>query len=211
MAETSNSAVGAHGANVAEGKKSFSKVKTGALVVLIIVLECVMAYLYLPGGNSAANAEANKEAAAHVSKKSEKETAADQHVQLREVDLGKFSLTAFETSSNTTLLIEFHLFGSVVADHSEKEVKGGAQHEGHGGKAGDVVDDDDTTFSKLFKQNKNRFRDQVIVIIRNAQMSDLTDPGLKLIRSQILAKTNSLLGDPLLKEVLFGDFAAVQQ
>ncbi|HEV2968735.1 MAG TPA: flagellar basal body-associated FliL family protein, partial [Pirellulales bacterium] len=64
---------------------------------------------------------------------------------------------------------------------------------------------------KLFKQNRNRFRDQVIVIIRNAQMSDLADPGLTLIKSQILARTNSLLGEPLLKQVLFSDFAAVQQ
>ena len=51
----------------------------------------------------------------------------------------------------------------------------------------------------------------MIVIIRNAQMSDLADPGLGLIKRQILAKTNSLLGEPLMKEVLFSDFAVVQQ
>jgi Flagellar basal body-associated protein FliL len=207
MAESPHSPADDHGANVAGRKKSFPKVKTGAIVVLIIGIECVMAYRYLPGGDSAAKAEGKKEAAAHLSEKSDKETAADQ----REVDLGKFSLTAFETTSNTTLLIEFHLFGAIVADHSEMETKGGAPHEGHGSKAGDVADDDNTLFGKLFKQHRNRFRDQVIVIIRNAQMSDLTDPGLTLIKSQILARTNSLLGEPLLKEVLFSDFAAVQQ
>jgi Flagellar basal body-associated protein FliL len=207
MAESSHSPADDHGANVAGRKKSFPKVKTGAIVVLIIGIECVMAYRYLPGGDSAAKAEGKKEAAAHLLEKSDKDTAADQ----REVDLGKFSLTAFESNSNTTLLIEFHLFGAVVADHSEIETKGGAPHEGHGSKAGDVADDDNTLFGKLFKQHRNRFRDQVIVIIRNAQMSDLTDPGLTLIKSQILARTNSLLGEPLLKQVLFSDFAAVQQ
>ena len=42
-------------------------------------------------------------------------------------------------------------------------------------------------------------------------MQDLADPSLGLIKRQILAKTNSLLGEPLLKEVVFSDFAVVQQ
>jgi flagellar FliL protein len=42
-------------------------------------------------------------------------------------------------------------------------------------------------------------------------MSDLSDPALGLIKRQILAKTNSLLGEPLLKEIIFSDFAVVQQ
>ena len=56
------------------------------------------------------------------------------------------------------------------------------------------AEEDNSPFGKLFKKSKNRFRDQVIVIIRNAQMSDLADPSLGLIKRQILAKTNSLVG-----------------
>ncbi|HKD36346.1 MAG TPA: flagellar basal body-associated FliL family protein [Pirellulales bacterium] len=196
------------------GKKSFSKVKIIAIVGAIVILQCLLAYLYLPGGDTAAKADGKKEAAAaHAPDKPEKDPApADSRGDRREVDLGKFSLTAFDPNSNTTLLIDFHLFGTVAADHDEKEGKAG-EHGGHGGhgKGGEGSEEDNTPFGKLFKKNQNRFRDQVIVIIRNAQMSDLADPGLGLIKRQILAKTNSLLGEPLLKEVLFSDFAVVQQ
>jgi flagellar basal body-associated protein FliL len=211
MAESATSGTAAEAA----GKKSLSKVTIAAIVGAIVLSQCVLAYLFLPGGDSTAKGEAKKEAAtAHTADKSDKEAAGDGRADHREVDLGKFSLTAFDPNSNTTLLIDFHLFGTVAADHDEKDGKGGGEHGGHGGhggKAAEGAEEDNSTFGKLFKKNKYRFRDQVIVIIRNAQMSDLADPGLGLIKRQILAKTNSLLGEPLMKEVLFSDFAVVQQ
>ena len=63
----------------------------------------------------------------------------------------------------------------------------------------------------MLKKQKNRFRDQVITTIRNSQIADLADPGLGLIKRQILAKTNALLGEPLVKEVVFSDFVVVEQ
>jgi flagellar basal body-associated protein FliL len=202
MAQTANSSAEAPTANKGGGKKSFSISITGAVIGAIIIFECVMAYLYLPGGDSATKAAAKKE------------VAENEHAEMRDVDLGKFSLTAFDPNSNASLLIEFHLVGAIVAGHSEKEAEGEAEHDGfggHGSKSGDVAEDDHTNFEKLFKQDRNRFRDQVIVIIGNAQISGLTDPGLGLIKAQILAKTNSLLGKPLLKEVRFTEFAVMQQ
>ncbi len=204
----------ASNATDAAGKKSFSKMKIGIILGVIVALQCVLAYLYLPGASDAAKNEAKKEttAASRVAdKEKEKDkdpAAADSRLETREVDLGKFSLTAFDPNSNSTLLIDFHLCGVVSADHDKKEEKGG-EHEGHGKKG--EAEEDNSPFGKLFKKSKNRFRDQVIVIIRNAQMSDLSDPSLGLIKRQILAKTNSLLGEPLLKEVLFSEFAVVQQ
>lgn len=195
------------------GAKKSSKAKIGAIIGVIVLLQCVLAYLYLPGGDSAAKGDPKKETAAHpAAEKPDKEAAADGRVEQREVDMGKFSLTAFDPNSNTTLLIDFHLFGTVAVEHDDKAAKGGGEHGGHGGHGGKPGEEEDNSaFGRLFKRNQNRFRDQVIVIIRNAQMSDLTDPGLGLIKRQILAKTNSLLGEPLLKEVLFSDFAVVQQ
>jgi flagellar FliL protein len=199
-------------ATEAAGKtKSLSKIKIGAILGVIVVLQCVLAYLYLPGGGEAAKGESKKESAPAAAHSADKDpAAAETHLETREVDLGKFSLTAFDPNSNSTLLIDFHLCGVVAADHDEKDKKGGGEHE-HGGKKGEGGEDDNSNFGKLFKKSKNRFRDQVIVIIRNAQMSDLSDPSLGLIKRQILAKTNSLLGEPLLKEVLFSEFAVVQQ
>jgi hypothetical protein len=168
----------------------------------------------LPGGDSAAKAEGKKEAASRSEDKDhEKDAGGDTHAENREIDLGKFSLTAFDPNSNTTLLIDFHLYGTVAVDASEKNSKEGGEngHAGKGGKGGEGAEEDNTNFGRLFKKNVHRFRDQVIVIIRNATMQDLADPSLGLIKRQILAKTNSLLGEPLLKEVVFSDFAVVQQ
>ena len=114
----------AAGAAEAGGKKFFSKGKIIGFVVAIVLLQCVLAYLYLPGGDSAAKAEAKKEAAAHADDKDkEKDAGGDSHAENREVDLGKFSLTAFDPNSNTTLLIDFHLYGTVAVDASEKSSK----------------------------------------------------------------------------------------
>ncbi len=198
----------------ATGKKMSSKVKIAAIVGAIVLLQCVLAFMYLPSGNAAKD-EAKKAIAPPAGPAIEKETlAGEAKPETREVDLGKFSLTAFDPNSNTTLLIDFHLCGVVPVDHDAKDNKAKGEHEeGHGGKGkgGEGAEDDNSNFGRLFKQNKNRFRDQVIVIIRNAQMADLTDASLGLIKRQILTKTNSLLGEPLLKEVLFSDFAVVQQ
>ncbi len=206
----------AAGANSdAAGKKSMSKIKIGAIVGAIVLVQCVLAYLYLPSGESSAKAESKKDSTPAHGAKTDKDSAGagDSRAEQREVDLGKFSLTTFDANSNTTMLIDFHLFGAVAVEHDEKDAKGDAGHEAHGhpGKPGEGGDEDNSNFGKLFHKNKNRFRDQVIVILRNAQMSDLADPSLGLIKRQILAKTNSLFGEPVLKDVLFSDFAVVQQ
>ncbi len=204
----------AAGAAEAGGKKFFSKGKIIGIVAAIVVLQCVLAYLYLPGGDSAAKADGKKDAAARGDDK-DKDGGGESRGENREIDLGKFSLTAFDPNSNTTLLIDFHLYGTVAVDASDKlataKDSGEHGHSGHGGKAGEGGDEDNSNFGRLFKKNQHRFRDQVIVIIRNATMADLADPSLGLIKRQILAKTNSLLGEPLLKEVVFSDFAVVQQ
>jgi hypothetical protein len=103
-----------------------------------------------------------------------------------EVELGKFNLMVHEPASNITLRINFHLVGT-------------------------VDDEESGEFSHLLEKNQHRLRDQVIFEIRNAQMSDLTDPGLGLIKRRILAKTNDLLGHAILKNVVFSEFSYIEQ
>ena len=103
-----------------------------------------------------------------------------------EVELGKFNLMVHEPASNITLRINFHLVGT-------------------------VEDGDSENFSHLLEKNQHRLRDQIIFEIRNAQLSDLTDPGLGLIKRRILAKSNDLLGQPLLQNVVFSEFSFIEQ
>lgn len=103
-----------------------------------------------------------------------------------EVELGKFNLMVHEPASNITLRISFHLVGT-------------------------VEDEESAEFAHLLEKNQHRLRDQIIFEIRNAQLSDLTDPGLGLIKRRILAKSNDLLGQPLLQNVVFSEFSFIEQ
>jgi flagellar FliL protein len=192
-------------------KKGLSgKLKIGIVLAVVVGAQCVLAWLLLPSGTTAEETDphhaSKSPSAVHLDP-----TLDDPHAERREVDLGRFSITSIDPASNSTLLIDFHLYGAVIAEPEEHAADDAEGHgDGHGKKA-EGEPEDNSRFGKLLKKNKHRFRDQVIVVIRNAQMSDLSDPALGLIKRQILAKTNSLLGEPLLKEVIFSDFAVVQQ
>jgi flagellar FliL protein len=187
-----------------------SKLKIGGILAAVVAAQCVLAWLLLPSAGSAQSADSKRD---HGS--TNPDLAVVQHddpnAERREVDLGKFSVTSIDPASNTTLLIDFHLYGGVLVEPGDELAEANAGEHGEGHKKVEGEPDDNTRFGKLLKKNKHRFRDQVIVIIRNAQMSDLSDPALGLIKRQILAKTNTLFGEPLLKEVIFSDFAVVQQ
>ena len=191
-------------------KKGFSgKLKIGIVLAVVVGAQCVLAWLLIPSGDTSEATEPKHEHKSEVSGAFDP-TAEDPHAERREVDLGRFSVTSVDSGSNTTLLIDFHLYGAVLAEPGDHAEEAADDHGGHGKKE-EEEPVDNSRFGKLLAKNKHRFRDQVIVVIRNAQMSDLSDPALGLIKRQILAKTNSLLGEPLLKEVIFSDFAVVQQ
>jgi flagellar FliL protein len=100
--------------------------------------------------------------------------------------LGKFGVTSFQPSTNSTLLIDFHLYGTVGGEEK-------------------------AAFDRAMEGNQHRFRDQVIVIVRSSELTDLTDAGLGLIKRKILEKSNRLLGKPYIRSVIFSDFSFVEQ
>ena len=115
---------------------------------VVVLAECVIAYFYLPTAaetavlaGTAVAAEPAEPAVKPLSldtEESEKHSA-DQV----EVDLEQFSVTSFQPVSNTTLRIDFHLFGAVASK-------------------------DEVEFQQHMAKNVHRFREQVIVIVRGA-------------------------------------------
>lgn len=103
-----------------------------------------------------------------------------------EVDLGQYQLTAFQTASNSAYMISFHVCGA-VPQKMKKE------------------------FTRRFEASQQRIREQVIVTVRGAEFSDLTDPGLGLIKRRILEKTNRTLGKAMLRGIVVSDFMAIEQ
>ncbi len=208
MAHESNSA--AAGAATGGGSSPLATIKIVVLAGAIIGAQCVAAYMFLPSPSDAAAMAAAtlpgaKDANGHQNgqktnghKSNGHKTGSDtkdvepveevdpEKSENIEVDLGQFTVTSFQPSSATTLRIDFHLYGIVSAKH-EKE------------------------FNRLKEENKHRFRDQVLVTVRSAELSDLTDASLGLLKRRILEKTNRLLGKPLLQGVIFTDFSFIEQ
>lgn len=163
-------------------------------VGVVILVECFVAYTMIP---SQAQVEAWAEAKAKEAAAAAHAAHGDEHghsgghgegsaAHEVEVDLGRYNIVVHQPSANLTLRVNFHLIGLV----GEKE-----HHD----------------FESLFSTNQHRLRDQVLSEVRNSEISDLTDPGLGLIKRKILAKSNDLLGKPILKTVVFSDFAFIEQ
>jgi flagellar basal body-associated protein FliL len=174
------------GSKIIERFGMFNKLKIPLFIAAVVVVECGVAiWLFPPAADSSASAEtapqALPEPAAPEETGSEKEAAAQS-----EVDLGAFSVTSFQPSSNSTFRIDFHLYGLV--NNLEKE-----------------------QFLSLLEENQHRFRDQIIITIRSAEIADLSDAGLGQIKRKILEKTNRILGKPLLRSVIFSEFLFIEQ
>lgn len=202
-------------------KSLVSKLKIPGIIVAVIVVEWLAASMYLPsaapskaasedhededadsghedegddaGGHGHGASKHEKEAAGghgghggHGSGHGEKPAKGPSHGDQEEVDLGEFTVTGYQPVSNSTMFITFHLYGTIKHKHSDD-------------------------FASRLEENKHRFRENVIVIIRSAEITDLTDAGLGLIKRRILETTNKTLGKPLLQGVVFSDFSFVEQ
>jgi len=172
------------------GSSLFAVLKVVGFVGLVVGLECLMAYFYLPSADQTESwAEAALGGAPHGDPDDSELGAGDpleKPLDQVEVDLEQFSVSAFQPISNTTLRIDFHLYGIVRAE-------------------------DEVEFHARLEESRHRLREQILVIMRAADLTDLTDAGLGLIKRRILEKTNDTLGKPLLRGVVFSDFSFVEQ
>src|SRR5690606_33438855 len=104
--------------------------------------------------------------------------------QTREVELGRYNVTRYNPESDTTLIVDFELYGVVLAS-------------------------DEGSFQSQFESNKVRLREQVIMTLAAAETTDLTDAELGLLKRRTVEKTHRALREPLVQEVLFSNFHLV--
>jgi len=176
---------------VHEGGRSslFAKIKVLLLVGAIVVLECVAAYMILPNATQAramVQGPLGIDPDGGVQFPQDAEAVEEDLAGQVELDLGQFSVTAFHPISNTTMRIDFQLYGM-------------------------VAEEDQDEFLDRLDENRHRFREQIIVTIRSADIADLTDPTLGLIKRRVLERTNRILGKPLLRGAIFSDFSFLEQ
>jgi flagellar basal body-associated protein FliL len=186
------------------GRSMGMKLKIAGFILGVVAVEWVVAYLYLPSAAPAATtaapaadhedhheaepADAGKshESSGHHGSGHDSAPKSTSRGVQQEVDLGEFTVTAYQPVSSSTLFISFHLYGSALDKHGDE-------------------------LAKRLDDHKHQVRDNIIVIIRSAEITDLTDAGLGLIKRRILETTNRTLGKPLLQGIMFSDFSFVEQ
>jgi flagellar FliL protein len=191
MADPLSEQAGPSGQNSESRQKSAILGKLILLISLasIVMAECIAASFFLPSTEeTAALAGVSSDASAARANAIMDELAAmDEEIKNQtEVDLGEFTVTAFQPLSNTTMRIDFHLYATARKEEVE-------------------------AFEAAWRENQHRLRDQVIVTVRSSELGDLTDAGLGLIKRRILEKTNRTLGKPYLRSVIFSDFSFIEQ
>ncbi len=170
----------------------FRLIKAVAFVSIIVIVQIVGAAMLAPSAQDTAKlakdlAAASSGQVAESSDEHHKEEKSHKHdPKLKEVDLGSYNITRYNPTTNTTLAIDFELFGTVLAE-------------------------DVRTFEHHFENSNARIREQITLTMHSAESGDLTDAGLGLIKRQLLEKTNRALGEPMLKEVLFSRFNFVER
>ncbi len=151
----------------------------------VVGAECLFAYLWLPSEDEVAAQMVQIAEEAKEKAKEEEETLADEEVLEVEVDLGIYEITNHRLQSESTLMINFQLYGTVAESEAEE-------------------------FRELYTRNEKRLRDQIIMEIRISDVSALEEGGLGLIKRRFLAISNTLLGKPLLRKIIFTDYRFVE-
>ena len=178
----------------AKGRGLFRLVKALAFVSVIVVVQVVVASMLAPSAKETEKlagelvaASKGKEDTGHEAHGNQEETHdGHEEEELHEVELGSFNVTRFNPGTNTTLAIDFEVYGTVLAEEAPE-------------------------FEHRFGKSNARIREQITMTMHGTESADLTDAGLGLIKRQILEKTNRALGQPLIKEVLFSKFNFVER
>lgn len=183
----------------AGGRGMFRIIKAVAFVSIIVIVQVVVASMLAPsaakteklakdlmatstGKGGGEHDEAGKDGDHGAG---DEDGEARSH-ELEEVKLGTYNVTRFNPGTNTTLAIDFEVYGTVLAS-------------------------DAAEFARRFEKSQARIREQITLTMHGTEAPELTDAGLGLIKRQILEKTNRALGQPLLKEVLFSKFNFVER
>lgn len=165
--------------------------KVVGVISAIVAVEMVAAAMLLPSAHdtemTARRLQAARKGLEHEDEAHEASTETRVALKAtREVELGRYNVTRYNPESDTTLIVDFELYGVVLAS-------------------------DEGSFLTQFESNKVRLREQVIMTLAAASTTDLTDAELGLLKRRILEKTNRALGKPLVQEVLFSKFNFVER
>lgn len=174
--------------NTNSGKSMMGRVIVGVVVSLVVLVESVVAYMMLPNPDRIADKvrEEVKQEILENNENAEDIISLEDQTVYKEVELGSFNLGVHKPAANTTLNITCKVMGT-------------------------IAETDQAEFEQLLANNQNRLRERIIIEFRSAEVTELTAAGLDLIKRRIKEKSNTLLGKPLLKEIMFPEYNYYQQ
>lgn len=171
-------------------------VKAAGIISVIVLIQIAGASMLFPSSDEAekiAEQLAAAEAAEELAKEDENGDNQEETYSgtlgmrdMEEVLLGDYHVMTYDRNTGVSMNVDFELYGTVLADEASE-------------------------FFQLYDANKVRISEQVIVTIRSMDITDLSDPGLGLIKRKILEKTNRALGKPLLHEAVFSEFSFMER
>lgn len=169
-----------------KGSSMSTRIKILGFVAIVVVIECVAAYMMLPdASNVDLMAQNVMESMVKQNPDIDPTTFTPANDQA-EVYIGQFTVTSFQSVTNTTIRIDFNLYGMVPKDKVSE-------------------------FEDLLEKNNHRIRDQIIVTVRSADIEMLNNPILREIKQQIKNKVNQILAAPLLSGVIVSEFSMIEQ
>ncbi|MCA9100199.1 MAG: flagellar basal body-associated FliL family protein [Pirellulales bacterium] len=167
------------------GSSRIARLRILGVIAVVVIVECTAAYLYLPSADvSAADDPAELEQRVEDLMDDEVAQLPDlSEDNKKEVELDSFQIVYHDVTQTSTYSISFTLFATIDKEDAEE-------------------------FSQRFKERQNRFKDQVMTIIRSSTPEELTDSELGLIKHKILNTTNRLLGGekPLINGIIFTEY-----
>ncbi|MFO7902121.1 MAG: hypothetical protein ACQESR_10730 [Planctomycetota bacterium] len=97
-----------------------------------------------------------------------------------EVEIGKFAVT--QRREPAIFYIRFHLFGVVPDDRLDR-------------------------FKSRMETYGERVRAEVRTTTQKCELKKLNDPSLKWLKSELISSINRVVGDPMLRDVVFSEFS----
>ncbi len=151
--------------------------KAIAFISVIVLVEVVAASMLVPTADDA-ESTARKLAVAEQGELDDEASVGSERIddssplagkEMLEVELGRYNVTRYNPENDTTLIIDFELYGVVLAEEQPN-------------------------FAKQFEKNKVRLREQVIMTLGGADSSDLTDAELGLLKRRIFGENQPRVG-----------------
>jgi len=164
------------------------KVIISGFVSFVVIAETLIFFFMVPSGDEVAllaETRLIKKLEANMHEKGEAVVEEDED-KIVEFRLGEYGVSFVPPGADRTYRVEFRLFGTVKTKDKEH-------------------------VEKLYNERMGRFRHRMILEVRNATLSELTENELGLIQRRIFVTSNEILEEPILLGVGFQDYQLTEE